>query len=351
VPSETQPGRSEPLRVSLLVLPDAGLGTLTGMFDVLSCFPLVGTFDEAVPRVAPFAVEFVGAGPRPAATASGIPLEVHRSVDDPGRTDIVIVPSLLVRDATWVRGRYPELVTWLRAAHEQGALLCSACSGVLLIAETGLLSGRSITMHPAYAPTFRANYPDVGLRLNEVLIATGDREEFVMSGAAASWHDLVLYLVARHVGPTAAQALAKFLLLQWHTDGQGPYVPFVAQLDHGDAVVAEAQAWLRNNYAVAAPVRELVERSGLAERTFKRRFTAAAGYSPIEYVQHTRVEEAKRRLERTSEPVDAISYAVGYEDPASFRRLFKRITGVTPGAYRRKLQLPAFARSSPASRR
>jgi transcriptional regulator GlxA family with amidase domain len=219
---------------------------------------------------------------------------------------------------------------------------------VLLIAETGLLSGRSVTIHPAYAPTFRDNFPDVALRLDEVLIATGEREELVMSGASASWHDLVLYLVARHVGPTAAQALAKFLLLQWHTDGQGPYVPFDPPRDHGDAVVAGAQDWLRTHYAVAAPVAELVERSGLPERTFKRRFTAATGYSPIAYVQHVRVEEAKRRLERTGEPVDAISYAVGYEDPASFRRLFKRITGVSPGAYRRKLQLPAFARANRA---
>lgn len=98
------------------------------------------------------------------------------------------------------------------------------------------------------------------------------------------------------------------------------------------------------NYAVAAPVTELVQRAGLPERTFKRRFTRATGYAPIAYVQHVRVEEAKRRLERTAQPVDEISYAVGYEDAASFRRLFKRITGVTPGAYRRKLQLPAFAR-------
>jgi transcriptional regulator GlxA family with amidase domain len=191
------------------------------------------------------------------------------------------------------------------------------------------------------------NYPDIGLRLDEVLIATGDRGELVMSGASASWHDLVLYLVARHVGPTAAQALAKFLLLQWHTDGQAPYVPFNPPTDHGDAIVAEAQEWLRTGYAVAAPVTELVERSGLPARTFKRRFTRATGYSPIAYVQHIRVEEAKRRLERTSAPVDDISYAVGYEDPASFRRLFKRIAGVPPGVYRRKLQLPGFARMSP----
>lgn len=346
MPSDTRSNSREPLRVSLLVLPDAAVGSLTGMFDTLSSFALLGSFDDAVPSTSPFAVELVAATRDLQPTASGIALPVHRSIADPGHTDIAIVPSLLVADGAWVRGRYPDLVGWLQRVHTEGALVCSACSGVLLIAETGLLSGRSVTIHPAYAPTFRDNYPDVGLRLDQVLIATGEREELVMSGAAASWHDLVLYLVARHVGPTAAQALAKFLLLQWHTDGQGPYVPFNASDDHGDAIVAEAQEWLRAHYAVAAPVTELVERSDLPERTFKRRFTVATGYSPIAYVQHVRVEEAKRRLERTSEPVDAISYAVGYEDPASFRRLFKRITGISPGTYRRKLQLPAFARSS-----
>jgi transcriptional regulator GlxA family with amidase domain len=331
--------------VALLTLPDATIGSLMGMYDTLSCFGLLGTFDDAIPAEPPFAVELVGASSGTAATASGIAVPVHRSVAEAGATDIAIVPSLLVREGVWVKGRYPELVDWLRQAHQHGALVCSACSGVLLIAETGMLAGRSATIHPAYAPTFRDNYPDVKLRLDEVLVATGEREELVMAGASASWHDLVMYLVARHVGPTAAQALAKYLLLQWHTDGQGPYVPFDPPSDHGDAIVAEAQEWLRTGYAVAAPVTELVERSGLPERTFKRRFARATGYSPIAYVQHVRVEEAKRRLERTSESVDAISYLVGYEDPASFRRLFKRVTSVTPAAYRRKLQLPAFARA------
>jgi transcriptional regulator GlxA family with amidase domain len=317
------------------------------MLDTLSCFPLLATFDDALPASPPFVVELVGTAEGSVPTASGIDLPVHRAVSEPGRTDIAIVPSLFVPGAAWRRGRYPELVDWLHRVHGEGGMLCSACSGVLLIAETGLLSGRQATIHPAYAATFRSNYPDVRLRLEETLVATGDREELVSAGASASWHDLVLYLVARHVGPTAAQAVAKFLLLQWHTDGQGPYVPFDAPTDHGDAIVAEAQEWLRASYAVAAPVTEMVERSGLPERTFKRRFARATGYSPIAYVQHVRVEEAKRRLERTGEPVDRISYAVGYEDPASFRRLFKRVTGVSPGVYRRKLQLPAFARSRP----
>jgi transcriptional regulator GlxA family with amidase domain len=349
VPPDARRNHREPLRVSLLVLPEATVGSLTGMLDTLTCFPLLGTFDDSVPQESPFTVELVAAGTGSSATASGIALPVHRSIHDPGETDIAIVPSLLVADGTWVPGRYPDLVAWLRRVHAEGALVCSACSGVLLIAETGLLSGREATMHPAYAGTFRANFPDVRLRLEETLVATGDRDELVMAGASASWHDLVLYLVARHVGPTAAQAVAKFLLLQWHTDGQGPYVPFDPPTDHGDAVVLEAQRWLETSYAVAAPVTELVERSGLPERTFKRRFARATGHSPIAYVQHTRVEAAKRRLERTTLPVDEISYAVGYEDPASFRRLFKRITGVSPGVYRRKLQIPAFARTERAA--
>lgn len=338
--------RPDPLRVSLLVLPDATVGSVTGMLDTLSCFPLLSTFDDAVPAGPPFAVELVAASNGSAPTSSGVALPVHRSIADPATTDIAIVPSLLVEGGSWVPGRYPDLVAWLRRVHGEGALVCSACSGVLLIAETGLLSGREATMHPAYAATFRSNFPDVRLRLEQTLVATGEREELVSAGASASWHDLVLYLVARHVGPTAAQAVAKFMALQWHLDGQAPYVPFDPPSDHGDAIVVEAQEWLRAHYAVAAPVTELVERSGLPERTFKRRFARATGYSPIAYVQHVRVEEAKRRLERTSEPVDSISYAVGYEDPASFRRLFKRITGVAPGTYRRKLQLPAFARTA-----
>jgi transcriptional regulator GlxA family with amidase domain len=344
VPRDTRFNQREPLRVSLLVLPEATIGSLTGMFDTLSSFAVLGTFDESVPAEPPFAVELVAASSGSAPTASGLALPVHRSIADAAATDIAIIPSLLMDGGIWIPGRYPEHVAWLERLHGEGALLCSACSGVLLLAETGLLSGLEATLHPAYAPTFHSNFPDVRLRLGETLVRTGEREELVMSGGSASWHDLVLYLIARHVGPTAAQAVAKFMLLQWHTDGQAPYVPFAAPTDHGDAVVVEAQEWLRTGYAVAAPVTELVERSGLPERTFKRRFARATGYSPIAYVQHVRVEEAKRRLERTSEPVDRISWAVGYEDPASFRRLFKRITGVTPGVYRRKLQLPAFAR-------
>ncbi len=328
------------IRVSLLAIPDAMISTLSGIYDALNVFPLLGTFDDAVPATAPFRVEIVAPQRTPTMTASGLPLTAHRSIDEIKRTDIVILPSMVAEGSEWITGRYPETVEWLSAMHAGGATLCSACSGVLLLAETGLLDGREATIHWAFAPTFRRNFPRVKLRLEEVLVATGKRKEFVMSGASASWHDLVLYLIARQVGPTSAQAIRKFMLLQWHVDGQAPYIAFAPPVDHGDAAVLGLQQWLKGHLTVASPVEEMVKLSALPERTFKRRFRKATGYSPIAYVQNLRIEEAKRRLERTDHPIDEISWAVGYEDPAFFRRLFRRITRLSPGDYRRKFRMP-----------
>jgi transcriptional regulator GlxA family with amidase domain len=276
--------------------------------------------------------------------ATGVALPVQRSVDRVDETDIVIVPSLLVRGGAWTRGRYPRLVDWLRRMHARGALLCSACSGIFLIAETGLFDGRDATVHFAYAREFTAAHPAVRIHPERVLVVAGAREELVSSGASTTWHDMVLYLVARFAGATDAQDLARLFALQWHQDGLTPYMSFEGRLDHGDAEIASAQRWLVTHFSVANPVDAMIRRSSLAERTFKRRFTEATGVAPIAYVQRLRVEDAKRRLERTDAPVDEIGWRVGYEDAAFFRRLFKRTTGMTPGAYRKRFRIPDFAR-------
>jgi transcriptional regulator GlxA family with amidase domain len=338
-------GKTRPLHVSLVAIPDAVISTMTGIYDVLGSFRMLAGVDASIPDEPPFTIEIVGAQRGSVALASGVPVEARRAVSEVAATDIVIVPSVLVGADGWETGRYPEIADWAARMHAKGALLTSACSGVFLLAETGLFDGHEATVHWGYAEEFARVFPRVPLQPDRVLVISGAREELVTSGASMSWHDFVLYLIARHVGATAAQTVARFFALQWHHDGLAPYIVFQGRTDHGDAAIADAQAWLSTHFSVGSPVEEMVRRSGLAERTFKRRFTEATGFAPIDYVQRLRIEDAKRRLERTDAPADEISWKVGYEDAAFFRRLFKRVTGMTPGAYRRRFQVPPFARA------
>jgi transcriptional regulator GlxA family with amidase domain len=140
--------------------------------------------------------------------------------------------------------------------------------------------------------------------------------------------------------------VARTFALQWHQDGLAPYIIFEGKRDHGDSDIQSAQQWLDTHFLIASRVEELIKRSWLAERTFKRRFTNPTGLSPIASIQRLRIEDAKRRLERTDTPIDEISWQVRYEDPAFFRRLFKRTTRLAPGAYRKRFLIPDFARQS-----
>lgn len=333
-----------PRHVSLVALPDAVVSTLFGIFDVMSAFASMGGSSASLGARARFHVDIVGEAVGPLELASGVPINVQRAVDSIEASDIVIVPSILLRPEGWEKGRYPRLVEWLRVMHERGAVLCSACSGIFLLAETGLFDGKQATVHFGYARAFAAAYPAVSIHPERVLMIAGVREELVSSGASTTWHDLVLYLIARYAGATTAQEVARLFALQWHQDGLAPYMIFEGRIDHGDSDIRRAQEWLSDHFAVANPVEQMIKRSKLAERTFKRRFASATGLTPIAYVQRLRVEDAKRRLERTDVSVDEISWRVGYEDAAFFRRLFKRTTGLAPGAYRRRFRIPEFAR-------
>ena len=338
-----QPG-PDPLHVSLVALPDAVISTLSGIFDVLNAFARMDGLGAGTGARPPFQVEIVGEAEGALGLASGLPIEVQRAVAEIDATDLVIVPSVLLRPGGWAKGRYPRLVEWLRAMHERGAVLCSACSGIFLLAETSLFDGRDATVHFGYARAFATTFPAVPVHPERVLVVSGRREELVSSGASMAWHDLVLYLIARYAGATAAQEVARLFALQWHQDGLTPFLVFEGRRDHGDAEIRSAQEWLDGHFSVANPVEAMIERSRLAERTFKRRFTEATGLAPIAYVQRLRIESAKRRLERSDTPIEKVAWQVGYEDPAFFRRLFRRTTGLAPGAYRKRFRIPAFAR-------
>src|SRR5688500_1004679 len=135
-------------RVSLLALPDAVVSTLAGIYDVMNARAL----RDGTARP-PFEVQIVGETVGPLELASGVPIHVQRGIDSIDASDIVIVPSVLLPDEGWRKGRYPRLVEWITRMHAGGALLCSACSGIFLLAETGVFDSRNATVHFNYART------------------------------------------------------------------------------------------------------------------------------------------------------------------------------------------------------
>jgi transcriptional regulator GlxA family with amidase domain len=339
---------STPRHISIVTVADSTVSTLFGIYDVLAFVERQSTSSAGS---APFHVEIVGEAKGLLALASGVTVEVQRAIHTIDASDVLIVPSVEISPDGWKTGRYPHVIDWVRRMHERGAVLCSACLGIFLLAETGLFDGRDATVHYDAAGTFAATYPAVPIHPERVLMISGGREELVSSGASVAWHDLALHLIARYAGSAAAQDAARAFALQWHHEGFSPYVVFDGRSDHGDAAIETAQQWLSKHFSVSNPVEEMLKRSKLAERTFKRRFVSATGLAPIAYVQRLRIEDAKKRLERSDAPVDEISWRVGYEDPAFFRRLFKRTTGLAPAAYRKRFRIPDFARPTARARR
>jgi transcriptional regulator GlxA family with amidase domain len=330
-------GKKNEISVALVAVPEATASTLYGLYDLFSSVGrdwemLVGeSTGEA--RMRPY---IVAARPGELRGANGCLIEARRTFADSDVPDIICIPDLLIAPGAFTPGGFAEAVAWIVRCHAAGSLVACACSGALLLAETGLLDNAEATSHWGYGETFRRCFPRVRLDLARTLIGAGVGERLVTAGGGSSWHDLALYLIARFVGDDAALRIAKLYLLDWHASGQLPYASLLRTTQHEDALVAQAQAWISEHFRDPAPVSAMLRRSGLAERTFKRRFARATGMSPLEYVHTLRLEAAKQRLEQGEAVIEAIAEEVGYEDGSFFRRLFRRQVGITPHEYRRR---------------
>ncbi len=131
-------------------------------------------------------------------------------------------------------------------------------------------------------------------------------------------------------------ATARFLLVEPPRQSQRPFAQFIPRFDHGDDAIRASQHFIHAHAASLQGVADLADKARMTSRTFLRRFVTATGLTPIEYLQQVRIAKAREALERTLTPVDTIAWDVGYADPAAFRKLFQKLTGLPPAAYRRQ---------------
>lgn len=324
-------------RVCLLASSETSASVLYGLYDVLSTAGAVyAEMVSAAPGEKVLDVRIVSVTRDPFRCFGGIVVEPHATIGEVTSAEVVIVCDMYIPVDTPPHGRYGPEIDWLKRMYRNGAILGSVCSGSLVLAEAGLLDEQEASGHWAYADLFRKHYPKIRFRLDSILSFGGEQDRIVTAGGVTSWQDLALHLISRLCGTQDAIRTAKIYLLSDHADGQLPFAVLAPRVQTHDAVIGACQAWIAEHYDCQNPVASMTARSGLKPRTFARRFLAATGYHPVEYVHTIRVEEAKQMLETDTIGVEEIGRVVGYEDPAFFRRLFKRKAGVTPAAYRRK---------------
>lgn len=279
-----------------------------------------------------FKVELVALKKRPLRFDGSVRLHPHASIATARKPDLLLVPSVgddVLGSLAFLR----PFVPWIKECSAHGARLVSMCTGSFLLAETGLLNGRSATTHWAFADLFRKTYPEVNLFPERLIVDEGN---IITAGASTAFLDVVLYLLELYCGREAAILTAKVLLIEMGRDTQLPYTIFSTQKMHNDRQILRIQQFMEGHMARQITVEDLAKRAGMSTRNFDRRFRTAVGDAPTSYLQKLRIEKAKRLLETTHNSISEIMLKVGYEDERSFRRLFSSLTELSPKAYRRR---------------
>jgi transcriptional regulator GlxA family with amidase domain len=277
-----------------------------------------------------FEIELVATQPESSFQQGKYMVRADKLIDDVSKTDLILIPP--------VSGNIPEAMElnhtfypWIKSQYSRGAQVVSFCMGAFILARTGLLDGKTCVTHWRAAEAFRNSFPQVKLLSDKLLT---DEDGIYTGGGALSSANLVLYLIEKLVDRETALFCSKIFQIDVGRTSQSPFILFQGQKNHNDQRVLEIQHYIEENYANKLSVDDLCEYSCLGKRTVERRFKHATGNTILEYIQRIRIEAAKKSLELGNKQINEILYEVGYSDPKAFRKLFKKVTGMTPIRYK-----------------
>lgn len=243
------------------------------------------------------------------------------------KVNTVVVPSTSVLD----RQPDPALSAALRAAYEAGARIAALCTGAFVLAAAGLLDGRMAATHWMHAQQLARLHPRVSVRADLLYV---DDEQVLTSAGKTAALDLCLHLVHRDLGASAANGLARRLVVASHRPGgQAQFIAPPPDPRVTDRLES-ALNWARAHLDQPLTVRDLARESGLSARQLARRMRTEAGLTPLEWLHQQRITRAQDLLERTEASVEQIAARCGMGTATTLRRHFQRTVGVSPTAYR-----------------
>ncbi len=336
-----------PFSVQIVTTPETSASSVFGLYDTLVAagrdWEHLVSGEEPKPV---FDVSLVGPDIEGFRCGSGVWIVPDKTFDQEDDADIIVVPGLTLSPHNRLDPERHPCLAWLAKRDLSKTRIVSACTGAVYLAEIGILDGVEATTHWAWEGLFRKFYPNVRLRTERGLCFADASRGPVTSGGTTGWQELATFLIAHYGSAQRAARAAKVWLMANRGELQSPFSSMITTTPHADAAIAQAQEWIADNYAIDNPVAEMAERSGLPPTTFARRFRKATSKSPQDYVLALRIEEARQILETTEDSVAEIGEEVGYLDTPSFRRLFKRKTGLTPAEHRKMFGQSRFSKYS-----
>jgi transcriptional regulator GlxA family with amidase domain len=318
-------------KVTILGLYNSMATTIFGPMDILNQAGRLWNRVGNSPQTPFFDVTIASADGQPIKCTNNVLIQPHCSIETIHQTDLIVIAS-----ATYIEQilqKNPELVPWILRQYNRGAHVASICTGVFLLAETGLLDGKSATLHWGFTQMFSKRYPQVNLKQDQMFI---DQGRLYCSAGVNAGMDLSLYLVEKFCGRQTALQSAKTMILDFGREMQTPYSCYLFSKNHGDPLVIKAQKWIEQHYTQSIDYNRLAGKFRMSRRSLERRFKQCAGVTPLGYLQQLRVETAKRLLEDGSQTFNEITYLVGYEDIPFFRKVFVRLTGLRPKEYQQR---------------
>ncbi|MET0466007.1 MAG: helix-turn-helix domain-containing protein [Chitinophagaceae bacterium] len=315
--------------ISILVPNESVLASIT---DPRYMFTAVNDFLVRAGKEPLFKVEMVGLSSEVMLNQGSFSVHTDVLVKDVKKTDLIFVPALS-GDLKRSLELNKEFMPWIVAQYEKGAEVASLCIGAFLLASTGLLDGKKCSTHWIYANEFRDMFPDVTLVDDKIIT---EQDGLYSSGGAASYWNLLLYLVEKYTDRQTAIFASKFFAIEIDRKSQSPFIMFNGQKQHEDEPIRKAQEYIENNIMERITIEELAGKFAIGRRHFERRFKKATNNTPVEYMQRVKIEAAKKELETSQKNVSEVMYEVGYSDTKAFRTVFKKITGLSPVDYKNK---------------
>jgi len=259
-------------------------------------------------------------------------IHVDKTIDQVKKTDVIVIP-LLCSDFANAILKNKKYTDWVIAQYHTNAEIVCLCVGSFFLASTGLMKNRKCAVHWAAKNEFKTMFPDVKIIDNTIIT---DEKGIYTCGGGYSYLNLLLYTIEKHLGREISILTSKMFEIDIERKSQNPFMIFVGQKRHGDEIVLKAQEFIENNPTAILTVDEVCNMVGVGRRTFERRFKKNTNNSILEYIQRVKVEFAKKHLETGRKTVNEIIYETGYNDIDAFRKVFKKITDLSPIDYRKK---------------